>query len=662
MREILFNLGRRLLGFLRANKFIVQISLDFLLCCFSVWVSYCLRVGALVPLFSSNLFVLYLLSFTLIPVLFYYGFYKSIIRYSDVFTLLIALKAFVPYFFIFIVLVFFIGIDGIPRTVSIIHPVILFILIAGTRFSVRLLYSMYIMKGVVSDLTPCALIYGAGNVGRQLAVALSNSPDIRVVGFLDDDETLQGNKLNGLEIFNPILLKNIVDERSIKTVLLAIPNASRARRNEVLNLLKRHKVAVRTLPGVSDMALGKSSFQDIRELDIDDLLGRDPVLPDASMMMLAIKNNTVLVTGAGGSIGSELCRQILNFSPKRLLLLDVNEYALYRINEELLGVIKDKKNSIDIFHESNGIKNIDVASFDVEIIPLLASVCDGDRIDSIMKTWMPSTVYHAAAYKHVPLVEHNPIEGLRNNIWGTFVCAKSAERNHVKNFVLISTDKAVRPTNLMGATKRVAELILQASACDSTSTIYSIVRFGNVLGSSGSVVPLFRDQIKKGGPITITHTEITRYFMSIPEAAQLVIQAGAMGVGGDVFVLEMGEPVKIIDLARRMVELSGLSVKDFDNPLGEIELCVTELRPGEKMYEELLIGSNSVYTDHPRILRAQEQFFRWTELNEALDNLNKFMCENNFPKIKSILAYLVSGYSPDEPIVDWIFLANSGEK
>jgi FlaA1/EpsC-like NDP-sugar epimerase len=395
----------------------------------------------------------------------------------------------------------------------------------------------------------------------------------------------------------------------------------------------------------------------VRELDIDDLLGREPVKPNGLLLNRNTHNKTVLVTGAGGSIGSELCRQVLKTQPRRLLLLEMSEFALYQIHQEIqsaLVLYEDKPNEA------------------LEIVPLLGSVCDEVRMQEIMDTWKPHTVYHAAAYKHVPLVEHNPAEGVRNNVWGTKVCAEAAIRNGVQNFVLISTDKAVRPTNIMGATKRLAEMVLQAlnedklsvdlstyNASNSvkiTKTCFSMVRFGNVLGSSGSVVPLFREQIKNGGPITLTHPEITRYFMTISEAAQLVIQAGAMGSAGDVFVLEMGEPVRIYDLASRIVELSGLTLKNERNPQGDIEIKITGLRPGEKLYEELLIGDDPKSTQHPRILKAHEKFIPWEQLQGQLLSLNLALSVNDVPVIRSILQQLVTGYQPCDEVVDWVYL------
>jgi FlaA1/EpsC-like NDP-sugar epimerase len=491
---------------------------------------------------------------------------------------------------------------------------------------------------------PQVLIYGAGSAGRQLASAMENSFEMRVVGFLDDDDRLQGNVLNGLPILNPSDLDEVLVEMPVTDVLLALPSVSRQRRNEILKSLSAHKLSVRTLPHLSDIASGRITVNDLRELDIDDLLGREPVKPNGLLLNRNTHGKTVLVTGAGGSIGSELCRQILSTLPQKLLLVDMSEFALYQIHQELQTQLET--------HTAEGEA--------IELIPLLASVCDAVRMNDIMATWKPQTVYHAAAYKHVPLVEHNPSEGVRNNVLGTRVCAEVAATHGVHNFVLISTDKAVRPTNVMGASKRLSEMVLQALAQHHSiqaTTTFSMVRFGNVLGSSGSVVPLFRDQIKSGGPITLTHADITRYFMTIPEAAQLVIQAGAMGTGGDVFVLDMGQPVRIFDLAKRMVELSGLVLKDELHLDGDIEIAITGLRPGEKLFEELLIGDNPQPTQHPRIMKANEDFMPWHKLQLQLDEINMAVQTNDVPKIRGLLQSLVPGYQPSDEVVDWVHMA-----
>jgi FlaA1/EpsC-like NDP-sugar epimerase len=462
-----------------------------------------------------------------------------------------------------------------------------------------------------------------------------------VIGFLDDNEKIQGQTLNNLPIYAPNDLSRLVQSHNVHRVLLAIPSASRKRRNEALNLILNEKLLVQTLPSMSDLAKGKVTTSDLHWLDIDDLLGRDPVAPNAQLLDKNIANSVVMVTGAGGSIGSELTRQMFALQPKVLLLVEQSEFALYQLHEELLG---KQKNS---------------SKLSFEIFPLIASVCDERRMNEIISTWNPDTIFHAAAYKHVPLVEHNPAEGIRNNVLGTLVTAQCAIKHHVKNFVLISTDKAVRPTNIMGATKRLAENVLQALAATSQSTIFTMVRFGNVLDSSGSVVPKFRQQILDGGPITVTDAEVTRYFMTIPEAAQLVIQAGAMGTGGDVFVLDMGEPVRIMDLAKKIIELSGLSVRDESNQAGDIEIEVTGLRPGEKLYEELLIGDNPEPTSHPRIMKAHEDFVEWPSLSEKLAELKEALAIGDSSVLRDLLGALVPGYKPQGGVVDWVFLNES---
>ena len=466
------------------------------------------------------------------------------------------------------------------------------------------------------------------------------------MGFLDDDVHLHGQVLNGLCIFNPAELVALIKQLKVSDVLLAIPSTSRQRRNEILKQIGQAGVAVRTLPGLMDLAKGRVRVDDLLDLDIDDLLGRDTVPPNSLLLGKNIHNKVVLVTGAGGSIGSELCRQIIKQGPVKLLLVESSEFALYTVHHELIRLLPDQ----------------DLHS--VQLLPLLASVCNEDRMREIMHTWKPNTVYHAAAYKHVPMVEHNPAEGVKNNVFGTWCVAKIAGEEGVRDFVLISTDKAVRPTNVMGTSKRLAEMTLQALAQDAVvqgrNTRYTMVRFGNVLDSSGSVVPLFRKQIKANDPITLTHPDITRYFMTISEAAQLVIQAGAMASGGDVFVLDMGQPVRIMDLARRMVELSGLSVRDAANPNGDIEIKITGLRPGEKLYEELLIGDNPLPTKHPRIMKAHEVFIPLAELSPRLQTLSQALNANDVPLIRTLLKELVPGYQPDAEVVDWVYLARVG--
>mgnify|MGYP006141310063 FL=1 len=571
-----------------------------------------------------------------IPLFIVNGFYRAIFRYSGLSAIFTVTKVIAVYGVIYAAIFTAMGVSGVPRTVGIIQPILLMVFVGLTRLFARFwLGGLYRNQLQLANL-PRVLIYGAGATGRQLAGALANSHEMRVVGFIDDNKALHKQTINDLKIFNPKDLPGLVETLGVNTVLLAFNAASRKRRNEILDSISKSKVAVRTLPRVTEIATGKVSVSDLRELDIDDLLGRDPVSPDPELLSKNILGKVVLVTGAGGSIGSELCRQILNVGPSQLLLVEQSEFALYQIHQELEQKIS----------ASNNVK--------IKLIPFLASVRDESRIDSILAKFKPHTIFHAAAYKHVPLVEHNLIDGIKNNVWGTLVVANAAADHEVENFVLISTDKAVRPTNVMGASKRLAELVLQALAATQTRTSFSMVRFGNVLGSSGSVVPLFRQQIRDGGPITLTHLDITRYFMTIPEAAQLVIQASALAKGGDVFLLDMGEPIRIYDLAQRMVELSGLTLRDKNNPDGDIEVMVTGLRPGEKLYEELLIGNDPKPTVHPRIMRGNEAFLPWPELENMLLKINAAMESNHLSKIQGVLVDLVDGYVPAESIVDWV--------
>jgi FlaA1/EpsC-like NDP-sugar epimerase len=651
MMRTLSRLAAPALSLPRPLKRGLVLAVDAGLCVLSVWLAFYLRLGVFVPLAGAMVWPV-LASFVLaLPIFVVSGLYRAIFRYSGLPAMVAVARASVLYGLAFSAIFTFWGVEGVPRTIGFIQPVLLLMLVGASRAAARVwlggLYHQQLRKAAL----PQVLIYGAGNAGRQLASGMANSNEMRVVGFLDDDDRLHGHVLNGLPIHNPAHLAEVLVEVAVSHVLLALPSVSRQRRNEILKALSAHKVAVRTLPGLGDIATGKVSMSDVRDLEIDDLLGREPVKPNGLLLNLNTHNKTVLVTGAGGSIGSELCRQILKTKPSQLLLVEMSEFALYQIHQELQAVLAAEEVT------------------DLEVVPLLASVCDEVRMHEIMDTWKPSTVYHAAAYKHVPLVEHNPSEGVRNNVWGTRVCAEAAARNGVQNFVLISTDKAVRPTNIMGATKRLAEMVLQALAelnpavtaaggrAPSSRTCFSMVRFGNVLGSSGSVVPLFREQIKNGGPITLTHADITRYFMTIPEAAQLVIQAGAMGSGGDVFVLDMGQPVRIHDLASRIVELSGLTLKNEDNPHGDIEVAVTGLRPGEKLFEELLIGDNPKPTQHPRIMKAHETFLPWDQLQGKLNALELAISVNDVPVLRGFLQQLVPGYQPSGEVVDWVHLA-----
>jgi FlaA1/EpsC-like NDP-sugar epimerase len=628
-----------LLALPRTLKRFLALGMDASLCVLTVWLAYYLRLGEWVRL-SNDLewmpvWAILGSLFLALPIFVISGLYRAIFRYAGWQALMTVTKAILVYALMYAAIFTAIGVPGVPRTVGLIQPILLLLAVGASRALTRY-WLGDIYQGIVRSMNlPKVLIYGAGSAGRQLAAALANSHEMRVAGYLDDDVRLQGSVMNGLTIHAPADLPGLVESLQIRDVLLAIPSSSRQRRNEILKQLLQSHVSVRTLPGLSDLAQGRVHVSDLHELDIDDLLGRDAVVPDVALLEKNIRGKVVLVTGAGGSIGSELCRKILDSGPAVLLLVEQSEFALYQIHQELQIALPAG----------------------TELIPLLGSVCDERRMRSIMTARRPDTIYHAAAYKHVPLVEHNPAEGIRNNVFGTLTTARVAQELGVADFVLISTDKAVRPTNVMGASKRLAEMVLQAMAAGTAGTQFAMVRFGNVLGSSGSVVPKFRQQIRDGGPITLTDPEVTRFFMTIPEAAQLVIQAGAMAHGGDVFVLDMGESVRIGDLARRMVELSGLTVRDEENPAGDIEIQVTGLRPGEKLYEELLIGDNPQPTAHPRIMKAHEDYLPWPLLEQKLAALVTALDTNDVPAIRRLLEEVVSGYQPADAIVDWVHCA-----
>jgi FlaA1/EpsC-like NDP-sugar epimerase len=628
-----------LLGMPRGAKRLVVVAIDAAFCCAAVWLAFDLRLESWLPLNADMAFASIASMAIALPLFVAFGLYRAIFRYTGIDALSAIFKSLAIYALVFVTIFTLLGVGGVPRTVGIIQPTLLAVFVLMSRVIAR-----YWLGGLYRRMSKAdarrLLIYGAGSAGRQLASALANSAELRPVGYLDDDDRLHGQTLNGLKIYNPSRLDELVIKLNVHDVLLAMPSASRARRNEVLELTRKARVQVRTLPGLADLAQGNVQVSDLKELDIEDLLGREPVVPNPLLLGKNIAGKVVLVTGAGGSIGSELCRQIAKLKPEALLLVESSEFALYAIHQEL-----EKK-----------LQQVNIAC---ELVPLLANVQDEKRMADIFGTWCPATVYHAAAYKHVPLVEQNPGQGIQNNVFGTLTVAQQAIQHGVLDFVLISTDKAVRPTNVMGATKRLAEMVLQALAQVASplqgKTRFSMVRFGNVLGSSGSVVPLFRRLIKEGGPITVTHPEVTRYFMTIPEAAELVIQAGAMAEGGDVFVLDMGESVKIVDLAHRMIELSGLSLKDDANPDGDIAIKFTGLRPGEKLYEELLIGDDPRSTAHPRIMKAHEAFLRSDDLKILLDQLAAALDTNNVNALRTLLQTAVPGYQPDSQVADLIF-------
>ncbi|WP_416560466.1 polysaccharide biosynthesis protein [Limnohabitans sp. yimb22184] len=629
----------------RPLKRSLALGADAFVCAITVWMAFNLRLESWTAWSPAHFTAFVVAVAFALPLFIVFGLYRAIFRYAGLPALMTVLKAVALYALLYCLAFAVVGVPGVPRSVGVLQPLLLLLGVTLSRAFVRYWLGGIYLGIVHRERLPQVLIYGAGSAGRQLAAALKTSPELVVVGLLDDDDRLHGQVLNGLKIFDPAEIVSVVNKLRVTQVFLAIPSVSRARRNEILEQIRAAHVQVRTLPGLMDLAQGKVQVSDLKELDIEDLLGRDPVPPNPLMLAKNITGKVVMVTGAGGSIGSELCRQILRVGPTTLLLVELTEFALYSIHQELEHWVAES--SLD----------------GVTLVPLLASVRDAVRMGEILGTWKPSTVYHAAAYKHVPLVEHNPAEGVKNNVMGTLITALQSALHGVSDFVLVSTDKAVRPTNVMGASKRLAEMVLQSHAAvmheRSGKTCFSMVRFGNVLGSSGSVVPLFRKQIKEGGPITLTDERITRYFMTIPEAAQLVIQAGAMATGGDVFVLDMGEPVKIIDLAKRMVELSGLGLKDEANPAGDIEIRITGLRPGEKLYEELLIGDNPMPTHHARIMKAHEDFLPWEQLQPKLNELNLVLDINDVPRIRALLKVLVPGYQPDGGVVDWVWMEHA---
>ena len=631
-----------LLALPRPAKRIVVIALDLVLTLVSVWIAFYLRIDQTGLPQVQQPYVYLLAPLLAIPIFVKFGLYRAIFRYTGMAALATTAKAVALYTVLFFVALLFFKWQGVPRTLGLIQPLLLLLLVGTSRAMAR-----FWLAGWSSKARHAAgrlLIYGAGETGVETASALSIVRQFVLLGFVDDDKAKAGRSINGVDIMAPAEVANAVQRMGVTDILLAMPSLERARRNEIIASLRELPVHVRTLPGMVDLASGRVTIGDFQELDVEDLLGRPPVPPDSTLLARNLADKVVLVTGAGGSIGSELCRQIALEKPRRLVLVELNEFALYTIHSELLSLCSEH-------------------GLSVEVIPLLASAGNFGRLKEICNLYRPATLYHAAAYKHVPLVESNPSEGVLNNVFGTLNTARAAMESGIAHFVLISTDKAVRPTNVMGATKRMAELVLQALAASPSvrfvspdgsygpevrnHTVFSMVRFGNVLGSSGSVVPLFRKQLRDGGPLTVTHLEVTRYFMTIPEAAQLVLQAGAMAHGGDVFVLDMGKPIKIVDLARRMAQLSGLSLRDESRPDGDIEIRITGLRPGEKLYEELLIGDNPEGTAHERIMKAREDFVPWPELAPILVQIRHAAVHNDQAVMKAILVRLVHGYLPD---------------
>ena len=618
----------RVLGWPRSAKRLVVIAVDVVLALLATWIAFTLRLDELHWPTDAQWWVYGLAPVLAVPIFVKFGLYRAIFRYTGQAALQATAQAVVVYGIFLLGVLLWRAWPGVPRSLGVLQPLIFLLLVGSSRAVAR-----FWLANLGSAERPAdgrLLIYGAGTAGVQTASAMGISRQFVLLGFVDDDAAKVGRSINGVPVFAPAEVPDVVARLGVTDILLALPSATRECRNKIIDSLRSLPVHIRTLPGMADLATGRVTVQDFKELDIEDLLGRDPVPPNTELLARNLAGQVVLVTGAGGSIGSELCRQILAEKPRQLLLLDHNEFGLYSIHRELQGLCM-----------AQGLGS--------ELVPLLGSVANPQRLQEICRSYRPATVYHAAAYKHVPMVEFNPAEGIANNVFGTLNMARAAIDCGVTQFVLVSTDKAVRPTNVMGASKRMAELVLQALAAQSGqgATCFGMVRFGNVLGSSGSVVPLFRSQLASGGPLTVTHLEVTRYFMTIPEAAQLVLQAGAMATGGDVFVLDMGEPVKIMDLARRMVELSGLTVRDDGNFGGDIEIAITGLRPGEKLYEELLIGDNPTPTAHPRIMKAHEDFLAWPVLELHLKTLRHAADNSDVAGIKAVLQTCVHGYGSE---------------
>jgi FlaA1/EpsC-like NDP-sugar epimerase len=632
-----------LLALPRTAKRIVVVVLDIVLAVVSVWAAFYLRLDQIGSPVLDQKYVYLLAPVLAIPIFVRLGLYRAIFRYTGMAALATTTKAVALYTVLFFGTLLVLKWEGVPRSAGLIQPVIFLLLVGSSRAVARFWLAGWSAKAKHTEGR--LLIYGAGDAGVQTASALGVGSQFVLLGFIDDDVRKVGRSINGVDIMGSGDVADAVERLGVTDILLAMPSLDREQRNRIISQLGSLPVHVRTLPAMVDLASGKVAIQDFQELDAEDLLGRKPVPPDRALLARSLSHRVVLVTGAGGSIGGELCRQIILQQPSRMVLVEHNEFGLYTIHAQLVGLCAEHQ-------------------LPVEVIPLLASVGNFGRLREICQLYKPATVYHAAAYKHVPLVESNPSEGVLNNVFGTLNMARAAMESGAANFVLVSTDKAVRPTNIMGATKRMAELVLQAladnqslrfhlpdgsySASVENNTVFAMVRFGNVLDSSGSVVPLFRKQLLSGGPLTVTHEEVTRYFMTIAEAAQLVLQAGAMAKGGDVFVLDMGQPVKIVDLARRMVRLSGMTVKDESNPQGDIEITITGLRPGEKLYEELLIGDNPEATAHERIMKAREAFLAWRDLSPVLVEMRLAAIQSNGTVMRSILMNLVHGYQPGE--------------
>ncbi|EMP55932.1 polysaccharide biosynthesis protein CapD [Marinobacter santoriniensis NKSG1] len=621
----------------RMYKRLISVSSDMVVLFVAIWAAFSLRLeqDLWIPTRDHLLVAAITVVFT-IAVFIRLGLYRAVIRFLGDKALLTIIYGVFASSLALIVLGYMLQVP-VPRSVPIIYGALAFLFVSGTRLGIRMLVNHPHQR----NKEPVAIV-GAGETGMALASALRQGTEYRPAVFITMDRANHKTMIDDLPVVSIDLMAKHMAKHGVRRILLALDPYSGVDRKQLLSRLEALEIPVQTVPSVTELVAGQARINDIRDLEIEDLLGRDPVRPDAAVVASSLFGKSVMVSGAGGSIGSELCRQILRHKPKSLVLFERSEYSLYKIERELQRINE-------------------VESLSVELHPLLGSVVHRRRCESVMRTFGVQTVYHAAAYKHVPLVEHNVIEGVQNNVFGTYHLAEAAIDVGVERFVLISTDKAVRPTNVMGASKRMAELVLQGLAERQSSTVFSMVRFGNVLGSSGSVVPLFRDQIRDGGPITVTHPDIIRYFMTIPEASQLVLQAGSMGAGGEVFVLDMGEPVKIADLARKMIHLMGLSEKTEDRPDGDIEITYTGLRPGEKLYEELLIGDDPQGTSHPRIMKAREVYLPWEKLEELLSRLTRASQTFDCRDVVEILKESQTGYAPSSDMADLVWCNGDGD-
>ena len=634
--SILSIASKNIINLPRYAKRIIAIILDLGLCILCTWLAFYLRLEQFVYINDITILAAIISIVFAIPIFWLTGLYKTMLRFAGSSIILTVFVPIINYSLLYFAIIGIYGIQGIPRSIGVLQPVLLFLTILSSRIIIKYLFAeSNTFKN--SKIKKNILIYGAGAAGRQILAGLENNPEMKVVGFLDDDAQFHRQIVLGQTVYDPLKIDKLINKKKVDTVLLALPLINRQRRNKIIDILNQYKISVKTLPSIQDIFDGKISVSDIKDLTIEDLLDREQVEPNLELLSKNINSKVIMVTGAGGSIGSELSRQIIKLNPKKLLLLELNEFALYKIYEEL--------------------KNINQ---NLTIIPLFTNIQDQSKIEELFQTFKVDTVYHAAAYKHVPLVEENICESVKNNVFGTLFIAEIALKYNVSNFVLISSDKAVRSTNIMGASKRLAEITIQALFDNQKKqSQFAIVRFGNVLESSGSVIPKFKEQIKLGGPVTLTHPEVTRYFMTITEASQLVIQAGAMSTGCEVFILDMGESIKIKDLIKKMIKLSGLTVKDETNLDGDIEIKIIGLRSGEKLYEELLIGNNPQKTFHAKIQKAQEPFIPFEKLKINLDNLSVLLKDNKVSEVKEMMGKLVPSYHSNSRIVDHIYIEKS---